>query len=83
MCRPTFSCRRPIRPPKNELLQRATNFQPEESLEEELKTHHTTDDISSHPDYRTELQTLLLTYCEELLGIAGASGVKALRTSDP
>ena len=34
---------------------------------------------SFQDDYRAELQTLLTTYNEELLGIAGASGVKAPR----
>ena len=62
---------------KDELFQRATSFQ--ESLEEELKAHYATEDISRHPDYRAELQTLLSTYYEELLGVAGASGVKAPR----
>ena len=35
--------------------------------------------MSRHPNYRAEMQTLLSTYYEELLGIAGASRVKAPR----
>ena len=67
--------------PKDKLFQRATSFQ--DSPEEELKTHYATDGnghgISRDSDYSTELQTLLSTYYEELLDIAGASGMKALR----
>ena len=50
----------PYQTPKDGLFQRATSFQV--SLEEELKTQYATDDISRHPDYRAELQTLLSTY---------------------
>ena len=50
----------PDQTPKDGLFQRATSFQ--DSVEEELKTHYATDDISRHPDYRAELQTLLSTY---------------------
>ena len=67
----------PYQTPKDELFQQATSFQ--ESLEEELKIHYATNDINRHPDYRAELQSLLSTYYKELLGIAGASGVKAPR----
>ena len=67
----------PYQTPKDGLFQRTTSFQ--DSFEEELKTHYATDDISRHPDYRTELQTLLSTYYKELLGIAGASEGRAPR----
>ena len=50
----------PYQTPKDGLFQRATSFQ--DSLEEELKIFYATDDISRHPDYRAELQTLLSTY---------------------
>ena len=71
----------PYQTPKDWLFQRATSFQ--DSIEEELKIHYSTNDISRHPDYRTELQILLSTYFEELLGIAGASEVKAPRPLAP
>ena len=70
----------PYQTPKDGLFQRATSFQ--DSFEE-LKTHYATDDSIRHPDYRAELQTLLSTYFEELLGIAGASEVKAPRPRAP
>ena len=43
----------PYQTPKDELFQRATSFQ--DFLEEELKTHYATDDISRHSDHRAEL----------------------------
>ena len=67
----------PYQSPKDQLFQRATSFQV--SLEEEPKKHFATDENKRHSDYRAELQTLLSTYYEELLGIAGASDLKALR----
>ena len=69
----------PYQTPKDGLFQRPTSFQ--DSFEEELKTHYATDDIGRHPDYRAELQTLLSTYYEELLGMA--SEVKAPITMAP
>ena len=63
----------PYQTPKDGLFQRATSFQ--DSIEEELKIHYATDDISRDPDFHTELQTLLSMYFEELLGLAGASEV--------
>ena len=63
----------PNQTPKDQLFQLATSFH--ESLEEELKTHYATDDISRHPDYRAELQsnlqTLQSTRTQLLLGVAG------------
>ena len=66
-------------PYKEELFQRATSFQ--ESLEDAFtgKTRYKTSDISSHPDYRKELHTLLSEYYEDVLDMKGASGVVATR----
>ena len=82
MCRPTFSCLHPIRPPRmgcssETPVSRIPSKKSSKHATDDISRHYATDDISRHPDYSTELQTLLSTYYEELLGIAGASEVKA------
>ena len=57
----------PYTTPSDELF---NSFQ--ESLEAELKTHHKTEDICRHPEYRKELLALLTWYYEGVLGMAGA-----------
>ena len=48
-------------------------------MEEAFKSDYNTNDVSSHPDYRKELQSLLSTYYEDVLGMKGASGVVLTR----
>ena len=69
----------PYQTPKEDLFQRATSFQ--DSIEEAFKSDYNTDDVSSHPDYRKELQSRLSTYYEDedVLGMKGASGVVSTR----
>ena len=67
----------PYQTPKDELFQRATSFQ--ESLEDAFKKEYKTSDVSSHPDYRKELHTLLSKHYEDVLDMKGASGVVATR----
>lgn len=67
----------PYATPSEELFKRASSFQ--ESLEAELNDHYKTADPGRAPQYRKELLTLLTTYYEVVLGMAGASGVTAPR----
>ena len=67
----------PYATPSEGLFKRASSFQ--ESLEAELKAHYKTADPGRAPEYRKELLTLLTTYYEVVLGMAGASGVTAPR----
>ena len=69
----------PCQTPKDseDLFQRATSSQ--ESIEEAFKSDYNTNDVSSHPDYRKELQALLSTYYEDVLDMKGASGVVSTR----
>ena len=67
MCRPTFSCLHPIRPPRmgcssETPVSRIPSKKSSKHATDYISRHYATDDISRHPDYSTKLQTLLSTY---------------------